>query len=156
MWHFFQNPKPNTQRPIALSAITAASGEGYVYLTDWGLPDTSVIAGAPAEYILELGVDLRKTSSDNWVRYSRALRYSSAEQSESNVLTFMPISTGSGSYEPVFLSGAIRVTLDSDNNRWRIFLQVAVYFSNNKVVAGLEGTIVNANIASIDGVNIYY
>ena len=156
MWHWFENPKPNTQRPVALSAITAASGEGYVYLTDWGLPDISVIVGAPAEYILELGVDLRKTSSDNWARYSRALRYSSAEQSELNVLTFMPISTGSGTYEATFLSGAIRVTLDSDNNRWRIFLQATVYYSNNKVVAGLEGTIANANIVSIDGVNIYY
>ena len=156
MWHWFENPKPLVERLIALSVITSVSAEGYVDFTDWGLPDTSVIVGAPAEYVLELRTDLRKTSSDNWARYNRAFRYSSANQGQPNFLMFMPISLGSGNYEAVYLEGTGMVTLDSDNNRWRIFVQAVAYFSNGKNVAAFEGSVVNANIAAIHGVNIYY
>ena len=156
VWHWFENPKPVAERLTALSTITASSAEGYINFTGWGLPNTSVIVGAPAEYAAELRIDLRKTSSDNWARYSRSFECSSAEKSQSNLLMFMPISRGSGVYEGVYLSGTGLITLDSDNNRWRIFVQAAAYFSDGKVVAAYEGSIVNANLAAIHGVNIYY
>ena len=156
MWHWFENPKPLIERLVALSAITAVSAEGYVDFTGWGLPDTSVIVDAPAEYVAELRIDLRKTSSDNWARYNRSFRYNSASQKQPNIFMFMPISLGSGSYEPVYLEGTGAVTLDSDNNRWRIFVQAVAYFSNGKNIAAFDGSVINANIAIIHGVNIYY
>ena len=55
MWHFFSNPSPTLSSSLVeLSKVSATGAEGHVPITGWGLPDTSIIANAPAEYIVYL------------------------------------------------------------------------------------------------------
>ena len=155
VWHFFSNPLELSDSLFSLSWLSPTSAEGYVDFTSWGLPDTSVIVGAPAEYIVYLRVGLRKNNTDKWTFFVRNFRYNSKAEETNNILIFMPFTTAREVYEANHLVGTGTVTLDSDNNRWRIHISALAYLANGEIHSSQDSA-VSADAAALQGVNIYY
>ena len=155
MWHFFKNPLGLSDSLFSLSNVSPTSAEGYVDFTSWGLPDTSVIVGAPAEYIVYLRVGLRKSNKDNWTFFVRNFRYNSEVEEPKNILMFMPFTIAQETYEATHLVGTGTVTLDSNNNRWKIHISALAYLPNGEIHSSQDSA-VSADAAALQGVNIYY
>lgn len=155
MWHFFKNPLGLSDSLFSLSNVGPASAEGYVDFTSWGLPNTSVIVGAPAEYIVYLRVGVRKSNKDNWTFFTRNFRYNSEVDETHNILMFMPFTTAQEVYETNHLVGTGTVTLDSNNNRWKIHISALAYLASGEIHSSQDSA-VSADAAALQGVNIYY
>ena len=157
VWHFFSNPSPTLSSSLVeLSKVSATSAAGHVPITGWGLPDTSIIANAPAEYIVYLKVGLRKQDSDDWTFYEQSFRCNSKAQEPNNIFMFMPLPPATGTYETTRLRGTGKVTFEADHQRWRIHVGALAYMPNNTIHDSQNSSLVSPNAVSLQGVNIYY
>lgn len=155
VWHWFKNPLGISESLFSLTTLGLTSAAGYVDFTNWGLPDTSVIVGAPAEYIVYLRVGLRKSNKDNWTFFVRNFRCNSEVTETNNILMFMPFTIAQEKYEATHLIGHGSVTLDAPNNRWRIYIDTLAYLPDGEKHT-TQDSAVSADAAALQGVNIYY
>ena len=153
VWHFFSNSSPAI---VELSKISATSAEAHIPITGWGLPDTSIIVNAPAEYIVYLKVGLRKQDSDDWTFYEQSFRCNSKARELNNIFMFMPLPPDTGTYETTRLRGTGSVTFEADYQRWRIHVGALVYMPNNTIHDSQNSSLVSLTGVSLQGVNIYY
>ena len=155
VWHWFENPLEPSNRLVALNTLSPSTAAGYVEFTNWGLPDTSVIANAPANYIAYLRVGLRDSNKDNWEYFTQTFRCSSGIDEPNNVVMFMPRITSGYNYNVTYLRGDLEITVDSANNRWKIHIFAIAYLPDGQNHA-TQDSAVSADGAALQGVNIYY
>lgn len=155
VWHFFPNPLGVDHNLTSLTYTDNYHAYGYVDFTNWGFPDTSIIVGAPTEYIAYLPVKYRTINNSTWHDYGTSVRYNTEIYDLMNISMFLTYELDGGTYDAVHVVGHWTVT-DSANNRWKIDISMLAYSSKFEILAPHNNSYVDSNQIAIQGVNIYY
>ena len=156
VWHFIPNPLDLSDSLVYISYYGYTVGYALIGFGGWGLPDTSVIEHAPAEYIVYLKAGYRESSTTNWEYFHKSIRYNSEIYETQNILMFMPIPTSNGNYVSAHLVGNLTVSPEYDNNQWKIDISMEAYLSNNTIQYPQRSSVLEASVVALQGINIYY
>ena len=155
VWHFIPSPFAISDSLISISYNDYLNAVGYGEWTGWSLPDVSIMEHAPTEYIGYLLVKYRSSNTSGWTNYPQIIRYNN-EAYGRNILAFLPYSIDQSTYVAAHLEGMWKVTIDSTNNRWKIDISTLAYTYNESIQSPQNSDVINVDVMSIRGINIYY
>lgn len=156
MWHFIPSPLSLEESLVEINYYGYSTGDAFLELNGWELPDASIMEHAPTEYMFYLHVGFRKNNTADWKYFDKNIRCNSETHETYNILMYMPSYIGDGKYVAAHLFGNLTIQHNYNDNRLETIIDTTAYLSDNTIQYPNRSSVLEFNVFALRGINIYY